>query len=341
MKELRFLPTTIATIDGSSKSWINQEIQQMRRIFNITTATPISIVSEISRCLRCAKSIILAIRAALVSGNHFERFVNICERLRGMLRCTSHVPGKCSKDPGIESLLNNLKYFCVEKFSVYKYIFECLDLNAVEAFHNCQEKCKTTQKIVAMFLHGYIHSSLLFTVPILPDMPRKINVGRFNKLSSDICNIISCQLQCLRQEYNQRCDEIGGEMLLEVLLKPLVSLYKSWAYSPVATSMFLIMPKECDFATMLDELDNKKIDEVTKEIDRTLLKYGTNQYHPQGLNLSTLSRMPVFKTISSSLNKEKFLNNPIQNSEPSIHIEEIEKAIKEFKEIDRLQRMQL
>ncbi|VIO99199.1 Uncharacterized protein BM_BM17805 [Brugia malayi] len=271
-------------------------------------------MSQIARCLRCTKPFLLAIRAALVSGNHFERFVNVCNRLRGVLQCTSHVPGKCSKEKGIESLLNK-----------------------------CQQRCQATRQVLGWFLYSYIHSTLPFSVPE-SDVPAKINVKYFNKISSDACSALSCYMQCLREKYNRRCSDIGGNMLLEVLFRPLVSLHKSWAYSPIATSMMLIMPQTCNFLTNLNQLNNYRLDGKTyAKINNAFPKSAINQYanHLQGSNSSATLWMPLLKNIPSPLDHTEFSSNPIKVSTPTIHIEEIEEAIEELKAIDKLQQLKL
>ncbi|KAL3986250.1 Chondroitin proteoglycan 4 family protein [Acanthocheilonema viteae] len=336
-------PTTLITASGSSKAWLNQQMKELWKALNITTVAPKSIVSEIIRCLRCTKPIILAIRAALVSGNHFERFVNTCNRLRGVIECTNHVPGKCSKETGIESLLNSFRHFCIDQFSAFKYIFECLDLHSAAVLRECQEKCKATRRVLGWFLYSYIHSTLPFSIPE-PEVPAKINAQYFNKMSGDVCNILSCYVNCLREKYNKRCNDIGGSMFLEILFRPLISFHKSWAYSPIATSMLLIMPPTCDFFTSLDHLNDYRIDEKTYiKINNAFPNDAKNQYanYLQGRNLSTVSWIPLLKSVSSPLDHKEFSNDPMENSAPPIHIEEIKEAIEEFKAIDRLQRLNL
>nr|CRZ25266.1 BMA-CPG-4 [Brugia malayi] len=334
---------TLTTIAEQSKDLLNQQMEQLKRTLNNTTSAPKSIMSQIARCLRCTKPFLLAIRAALVSGNHFERFVNVCNRLRGVLQCTSHVPGKCSKEKGIESLLNSFRYFCIDQFLAYKYIFECLDLHSAAVLRECQQRCQATRQVLGWFLYSYIHSTLPFSVPE-SDVPAKINVKYFNKISSDACSALSCYMQCLREKYNRRCSDIGGNMLLEVLFRPLVSLHKSWAYSPIATSMMLIMPQTCNFLTNLNQLNNYRLDGKTyAKINNAFPKSAINQYanHLQGSNSSATLWMPLLKNIPSPLDHTEFSSNPIKVSTPTIHIEEIEEAIEELKAIDKLQQLKL
>ncbi|VDM10753.1 unnamed protein product [Wuchereria bancrofti] len=334
---------TMTTIGKQSKDRLNQQMEQLKRSLNITTSAPKSIISQIVRCLRCTKPVFLAIRAALVSGNHFERFVNVCNRLRGVLQCTSHVPGKCSKETGIESLLNSFRYFCIDQFLAYKYIFECLDLHSAAVLRECQQKCQATRQVLGWFLYSYIHSTLPFSVPE-SDVPAKINVKYFNKISGDACSALSCYMQCLREKYNRRCSDIGGNMFLEVLFRPLVSLHKSWAYSPIATSMMLIMPQTCNFLTNLNQLNDYRLDGKTiAKIDNAFPKSAVNQYanHLQGSNSSAILWMPLLKNIPSPLDHKEFSSNPMEVSTPTIHIEEIEEAIEELKAIDKLQRLKL
>lgn len=60
MKELRLddisfqlqRSPTLTTIGAPTKSWLNQQMEQLKRALNITTIAPKSIMSEIVRCLR-------------------------------------------------------------------------------------------------------------------------------------------------------------------------------------------------------------------------------------------------------------------------------------------------
>uniref|UniRef100_A0A0R3RH71 CPG4 domain-containing protein n=1 Tax=Elaeophora elaphi TaxID=1147741 RepID=A0A0R3RH71_9BILA len=323
-----------------TKNWLNQQVLQ--KALNITTIAPKSIVSEITRCLRCTKPMLLAIRAALVSGNHFERFINTCDRLRGVIQCTNQVPGKCSKETGFESLLNSFRHFCIDQFPAFKSIFECLDLHSTEVLRECQVQCKATRRILGWLLYSFIHSALPFSVPE-PDIPARINVQYFQKISSGACNMLSCYINCLQQKFNGRCSGIGGTMFLELLFRPLTSFHKSWAYSPIATSVILIMPQSCDFFTTLDQLNSFKLDEDTyNKISNGFSDSEKNEYtkYLQGGNSSATSWIPLLKSISSPLNHKEFSTDSTENLAP-IHIEEIEQAIEEFKEIDRLQRLKL
>uniref|UniRef100_A0A915PQF7 Chondroitin proteoglycan 4 domain-containing protein n=1 Tax=Setaria digitata TaxID=48799 RepID=A0A915PQF7_9BILA len=306
---------------------LSKHMVQLHKALNIiTTTTSNSIVSEVARCLRCMKPMLLAIRATLVSGNHFERFVNVCDRIRGMLRCTSHVPGKCSRETGIESLLASFQHFCEDRFSdrdyflivVYKHTFECLDLHSAQTLTECQKKCQANRQIVGWFLYSYIRSTLPFTLPE-PDVPAKINVQYFNKISSDICG-------------------------------PLISLHKSWPYSPIANSMMLIMPQTCDFITTLEALNHNRLDGKTEaKIDNAFSKGVKSQYFNlfQSYNLSTISPFPLLKAVPSPLDLNEFSSNlggssgpsELTKKLPSIHVEEVQRAIEEFEEIDLLQRL--
>ncbi|VDK76044.1 unnamed protein product [Litomosoides sigmodontis] len=320
-----------ATTDASSSGRLKQE---MAKAFNITAAAPQSIVSEIVRCLRCTKSVVLAIRAALVSGNHFERFVNTCNRLRGVIECTNRVPGKCSKETGIKSLLGSFRHFCINQFSAFKYIFECLDLHATEVLRECQEKCKATRRVLGWFLYSFIHSTLPFTVSEA-EVPTKINAKYFNKMSGGACSILSCYVNCLREKYNMRCNDIGGNI-------PLISLHKSWPYSPIATATLLIMPQTCDFFTTLEQLNGYRMDEkIYTKINKAFPSDAKDQYanHLQDRNFSAISWIPLLKSLPFAMDHEELPNDPEKDSAPPIHIEEVEEAIEEFKVIDRLQQL--
>ncbi|CAG9530550.1 unnamed protein product, partial [Cercopithifilaria johnstoni] len=261
-------------------------------------------------------------------------------RLLGVIECTNHISGKCSKETGTESLLNSFRHFCKDQFSAFKYIFECLDLHSTAVLRECQERCKATRQILGWFLYSYIHSILPFSVPESV-IPVRINMQYFNKMSGGACSILSCYINCLREKYNKRCNDIGGDMFLEVLFRPLISFHKSWAYSPIATSMSLILPQTCDFFTTLDQLNSYRLDEKTYvKINNALPHDAKNQYanYLKGRNLSAISWVPLLKSLPFPLNQKEFSINPAETSIP-IHIEEIEEAIEEFKAIDKLQQL--
>ncbi|EJD75161.1 hypothetical protein LOAG_17637 [Loa loa] len=335
---------TTITDEQSKMILRNQQMGQLlQRTLNINRTFPRSLISEIIRCLKCTKPILLAIRASLVSGNHYERFVNVCNRLRGVLQCTNHVPGKCSRQSGIESLLDSFRYFCIDQFTAYRYIFECLDIHSATVLRECQGKCQASRQVLGWFIYSYIHSTLPFSIPE-HDTPAKINVKYFAKISSDACSTLSCYIECLREKYNRRCGDIGGNMFLEVLFRPLVSLHKSWAYSPIATSMMLIMPQTCDFLTNLDQLNEYRLDEKTHaKIENAFPKNAKNQYanHLQGRNSSAISWMPFLKNLPSPLDQKEFPSDSMNYPAPPIHIEEIQEAIDQFKTIDKMQRLHL
>ncbi|VDM97511.1 unnamed protein product [Thelazia callipaeda] len=276
--------------------------------------------------LGCMKPILLAVRAALVSGNHFERFINICERIRGALKCIRHIPGKCSQESGTRFLIANFQYFCEDNYpviaviTVYKHMSECLDIYSSVVQRECQWRCQETRQVLSWFLYGYMRSTVLATISE-ETVPSKLNADYFRRISGDTCRMVMCYMTCLREKYNVKCNGIGGSMFVEAIFRPLIALHRSWPYSPIANSMGLIMPPECNFLTRLESLNEFRLVKTTD------------------------APIQLLKSVISPLDDDDFASYltrtppTTENDESKIHTEETEEAIENFKSLDRLQRM--
>lgn len=317
-----------------------------------TTRSPNSLAVEVARCLRCSKGAFLALRAAFVSGNNFERFINVCDRIRGMLDCTKRIRGKCANALEVQALMESFQYLCQDQFQAYKHVMECMDTHSGVVSRSCEILCHADRYMLGWFFYGFMRSSLLLSIPE-GEMPSKVNVLYFRKVTAETCTILVCYIACMRERYNAKCGGIGGSMLLEALFRPMMSLHKSWAYSPIANTMKLILPPQCNIVATEQGINYYRLGKQAEEsIKQSFTQGSSNDYSNllKGRNLSvSIPQIPLLRGAISPLDQSHYVNNPVSTpavmsvepDEARMHLAEVEEQIEELKKDDERQRAAL
>ncbi|VBB29602.1 unnamed protein product [Acanthocheilonema viteae] len=197
----------------------------------------------------CLKPFLLTLRASFVSGNNYERLVNTCEKLRKVYECMDRLK-KCQQNYLFRIFMDGFKYMCVEHPA------------------DCEQKCKAHNLIAGWFIHSAVHSNKLLHAGTNGAPPR-VNIGFLRKITSEACSILQCYFLCLKTKYNARCHGIGGNLLVEAMVRPIYRMHNSMLLSPFWNIMRLMMPSQCNFM-MTDEgiswqRINPKLDKDLKE----------------------------------------------------------------------------
>lgn len=306
---------------------------------------------QIAECMRCAKQIMLAARAAVVSGNGYERFVNICHRINALFQCTERLKKDCGDRSEFESVAEGFKYLCSHQYEAYKNVAECIDIHSTNTAQVCERECHTSKWVVGWFFYGFLRSTLPMSIPE-GDIPSKINVLYFRKLTSDSCTTLHCYMLCLRNRYNTKCGGVGGSLVLEAYLRPIAALYDSWALNPIVNTLKLILPAQCDFVTSDGGLNLYRLD--AKQSQAIQNSFSANRNHSlvdldirKGSRTATELRAKLTSLLSrkrDSENDDAVRYPAITTMEPTdeeMHVGEVEEEVMLLKRIDDQQRRQL
>ncbi|KAL3982591.1 Chondroitin proteoglycan 4 family protein [Acanthocheilonema viteae] len=276
----------------------------------------------------CLKPFLLTLRASFVSGNNYERLVNTCEKLRKVYECMDRLK-KCQQNYLFRIFMDGFKYMCVEHPAAFRDLMECIDLHTQVATKDCEQKCKAHNLIAGWFIHSAVHSNKLLHAGTNGAPPR-VNIGFLRKITSEACSILQCYFLCLKTKYNARCHGIGGNLLVEAMVRPIYRMHNSMLLSPFWNIMRLMMPSQCNFM-MTDEgiswqRINPKLDKDLKEFYKNRTE-SLIKFRPPAENFTTLEKSVLrqrTKRINKEIDIETFITVKRKNETKNIKRDNIE-----------------
>uniref|UniRef100_A0A915PIB0 Protein kinase domain-containing protein n=1 Tax=Setaria digitata TaxID=48799 RepID=A0A915PIB0_9BILA len=205
----------------------------------------------------CVKPLLLTLRASFVSGNNYERLMNTCEKLREVYECMDRMK-KCQSDYLFRLFMDGLKYICIEHPA------------------DCEQKCNAHKLIIGWFIYSAMQSTTFFHIDENGAPPR-VNAFFFRKITSEACSILQCYFLCLKTKYNARCHGIGGNLLMEAILRPVYRIHNSILLSPLWNIMRLMMPSQCSFMMTDAGIAWQRVD---PKLDQDLKEFYKNRTEP-------------------------------------------------------------
>uniref|UniRef100_A0A0M3ICJ2 Vitellogenin domain-containing protein n=1 Tax=Ascaris lumbricoides TaxID=6252 RepID=A0A0M3ICJ2_ASCLU len=97
---------------------------------------------------------------------------------------------------------------------------------------------------------------------MLKDVPiiRKLDVHMPAIMTSEICRIVKCIMDCSKTKFNTRCEGSAGSLLAEVVIRPLSTSQRSLVAVPLFGVLAASLPMQCDFISNEQILDTYRID---------------------------------------------------------------------------------
>ena len=221
----------------------------------------------------CTEQLFATLDVAIRSGNNFERFSNVCDRFNETLVCLANL-NHCASFELFYTLSSGMKYMCIEQREAFTAVIECIDTNAAEIKDACVKTCNAQGILTGWAVYAALRDAQLIS-PQIGNVPSKINVAFFRKMTSEGCAVLQCYLGCLREKYNNRCYGVAGSLLSEVLVRPIAVGSESLSLSPLSNFAKLMLPGECAFLTSASALSSLRID---KKLDADLKQtYAANR----------------------------------------------------------------
>ncbi|VDK80080.1 unnamed protein product [Litomosoides sigmodontis] len=242
----------------------------------------------------CLKPFLATLRASFVSGNNYERLVNTCEKLREVYDCMDRLK-KCQPNYLFRIFMDGFEYMCVEHPAAFRDLMECMDLHVQIVTKDCEQKCKAHNLIAGWFIHSAMHSTRLLHGGTNGAPPR-VNIGFLRKITSEACSITQCYLLCLKTKYNARCHGIGGNLFMEVMVRPIYQMHNSILLSPFWNIMRLMLPSQCNFMMTDTGISWQRIN---PRLDKDLKEFYKNRteplikFRPPVVNFTEYTKSPL------------------------------------------------
>ncbi|KAM3725703.1 Chondroitin proteoglycan [Dirofilaria immitis] len=223
----------------------------------------------------CLKPLLLTLRASFVSGNDYERLVNTCEKLREVYECMDRIK-KCQDNYLFRVFMDGFEYMCIEHPAAFRDLMECMDLHAPVVIKDCEQKCNALKLVMGWIIYWTTQFSSSLRISSNAAQPR-FYAHVFRKITSEVCAISECYFLCLKIKYNARCYGIGGNLFMEVMIRPIYRIHNSILLSPFMNIMKLMMPAQCDFIMTDAGISRQRID---PKLDKDLKNFYKNRTEP-------------------------------------------------------------
>lgn len=220
-------------------------------------------------CARgCTAQLFATFDVAIRSGNNFERFSNVCDRFNETVVCLANL-NHCSSFELFNALSSGMRYMCIEQREAFAAVIDCIDTNSAEIKDSCVKSCNAQGIFTGWAVYAALRDAQLIT-PQIGNVPSKVNVAFFRKMTGEGCAVLHCYLGCLREKYNNRCYGVAGSLLSEVLVRPIAVGSESVVLSPLSNFAKLMLPDECGFLTSSSALSSLRIDrKLNEDLKRT------------------------------------------------------------------------
>ncbi|VDO27435.1 Uncharacterized protein BM_BM14705 [Brugia malayi] len=223
----------------------------------------------------CLKPFLLTLRANFVSGNNYERLVNTCEKLSEVYECMDRIK-KCQPNYLFRIFMDGFEYMCIEHPAAFRDLMECMDLHTQIVTKDCEQKCKAHKLMAGWFIYSIMQSTTLLHTEE-NGVPPRVNIGFLRKITSEACSIVQCYFLCLKTKYNARCHGIGGNLLMEAIVRPIYRIHNSILLSPFWNIMRLMMPSQCNFIMTDAGITWQRIN---SKLDKDLKQFYKNRTEP-------------------------------------------------------------
>ncbi|KAE9550032.1 hypothetical protein FO519_006760 [Halicephalobus sp. NKZ332] len=214
----------------------------------------------------CAKHLTEALGVAMKAVNHYDRFYRVCEKYNETLACMDS-EGDCGSRALFNVFTSGLKYMCFDQRDAFEATIECIDASATQVTGECNQQCNTRGKLAdwAMqsgILEGFRNGE---KVPLLnPEMMRNV--------MQDGCELADCHLGCMKTKFNNRCEGHAGNLISEMLVRPIGESQRGQSFKMISNIMGIFMPNQCQFIINEEQLTKFRIDPKIDDEVRQMYK---------------------------------------------------------------------
>ncbi|VDM50349.1 unnamed protein product [Toxocara canis] len=228
---------TVNCFDITEKSFVSP-LDDSDSIAQLKVPFPFEDGYSVDECDNsCVKPLLNAVERLIRSENRIGAIGNICRKYTQSEECVKRRP-HCKAYDTFDVAMSGIKYMCVEQKD------ECLQL--------CNPASIAT---------GYALQNIFKDVPIL----RKLDAHMPTIMTSEVCRIARCFMDCCKMKFNSRCEGSAGSLLAEVVVRAFSSSQRSVGAMPLFGALVASLPIQCNFLSNEQVLDSYRIDQRLNE----------------------------------------------------------------------------
>ncbi|ETN77067.1 hypothetical protein NECAME_11293 [Necator americanus] len=169
--------------------------------------------SGLPRCAHnCLSDLFMKAAEFITLKDPIDKFKELCTIYNNASSCVAEQED-CFRGSTFEFAFRGIHELCNEREEELEPFGECLERRTEESLQVCDEMCTFTDSLIALSM--------------------KENVRRIAHIQSNhelliwelapICSSTGCMAACLAEELNAECGEPSGSIIVEALLRPLIS----------------------------------------------------------------------------------------------------------------------
>uniref|UniRef100_A0A915BCI7 Chondroitin proteoglycan 4 domain-containing protein n=3 Tax=Parascaris univalens TaxID=6257 RepID=A0A915BCI7_PARUN len=210
----------------------------------------------------CVRPLLEAIELAMYDEKKTGTIDSICRKYLESSKCIERM-SNCKTYETFNVTTSGIKFMCVEQKDAFEALAGCIEKNYARVKDECLKFCNP-----GSIATGYALQRMLKDVPII----RKLDVHMPAIMTSEICRIVKCILDCSKTKFDTRCEGSAGSLLAEVMIRPLSTSQRSLIALPLLGVLAASLPMQCDFISNERILDtyriNPRLNEHLKRIYR-------------------------------------------------------------------------
>uniref|UniRef100_A0A914YXS2 Chondroitin proteoglycan 4 domain-containing protein n=1 Tax=Panagrolaimus superbus TaxID=310955 RepID=A0A914YXS2_9BILA len=240
--------------------------------------------------------------SALKVGNHFDRFHTVCQKYTNTSNCINKLEG-CSNRKMFDIATSGLKFMCVEKKKAFEEAIECIDASANSVTFECNNQCQTTTN----FAKWAMQSGIFQPSPGgKSDALSKFSPDFMKSVVEGGCDMMKCNLRCMKNSFNQKCEKNAGTLLTETFVRPIAEGQQANSFSSFGGVMGMFVPHQCTF--MVDENGLKDF-RIDPSLDEDLKKATDNKESTAG------NEMEVIETVVKNITPVDPKKSPLDSDD--------------------------